>query len=109
MGWVYLTIAILSEVTGTIALKASDGFSHPLASSICVIGYCVSFYFLSLVLKYVAVGVAYAIWSGVGIVLIAAVGALWFRQIPDLAALLGMGLIIIGVIVIQLFSASHTA
>lgn len=106
MGWVYLAIAIVSEVTGTIALKASDGFTHATASAICMAAYGVAFYFLSLVLKSVPVGVSYAIWSGAGIVLITAASALWFKQIPDLAAVLGMGLIIAGVLVIQLFSHS---
>ncbi|MEM9387130.1 MAG: multidrug efflux SMR transporter [Pseudomonadota bacterium] len=106
MGWIYLAIAIASEVTATISLKASDNFSNATASTICVAGYMVSFYFLSLVLKFIPVGIAYAIWSGVGIVLITGLGAVWFKEVPDVAAIAGIALIIAGVMVIQLFSQS---
>lgn len=106
MAWVYLAIAILSEVVGTLALKISDGFSHVTASIVCVIAYGIAFYCLSLVVKSVPVGIAYAIWAGAGIVLITLLSALWFKQIPDMAAVLGMVLIIAGVLVINLFSDS---
>ena len=106
MAWLYLAIAILSEVSGTLALKASDGFSNPVASSLCVIAYGIAFYFLSLVIKTIPVGIAYAVWSGAGIVLITSVAALWFREIPDTPALLGIALIIAGVIVINVYSKS---
>lgn len=106
MGWVYLAIAIVSEVIGTLALKASNGFSHSVASTVCIVAYCIAFYFLSLVVKTVPVGVAYAVWSGAGIVLITSIAALWFKQIPDLAALVGIALIIAGVVVINVFSKS---
>ena len=106
MAWLYLAIAILSEVSGTLALKASDGFSNPVASSLCVIAYGIAFYFLSLVIKTIPVGIAYAVWSGAGIVLITSVAALWFREIPDTPALLGIALIIAGVTVINVYSKS---
>ncbi|MEM7363803.1 MAG: multidrug efflux SMR transporter [Pseudomonadota bacterium] len=109
MGYVYLAIAIVSEVIATTSLKASDGFSHPIPSTIVIIGYSASFYFLALVLKTIPVGVAYAIWAGLGIVLVALLAAVVYRQIPDLPALLGMGLIISGVMVIHLFSKTVEA
>ncbi|NDV20723.1 QacE family quaternary ammonium compound efflux SMR transporter [Pseudodesulfovibrio sp. JC047] len=104
MGYVYLGIAIVSEVFGTSFLPAAKGFSRFWPSLMCMIGYCSSFYFLSLVLHTVPVGVAYAIWSGVGIVLIGISGVVFYKQIPDLPAMLGMGLIIAGVLVINMFS-----
>ena len=102
--WVYLITAIVSEVIATSALKASTGFTNPLPSVVVVIGYLVSFYFLSLTLKTIPVGIAYAIWSGVGVVLISVVAWLLYGQRLDLPALIGMGLIISGVMVINLFS-----
>ena len=102
--WVYLITAIVSEVIATSALKASTGFTKPLPSVVVVIGYLVSFYFLSLTLKTIPVGIAYAIWSGVGVVLISIVAWLLYGQKLDLPALIGMGLIISGVMVINLFS-----
>ncbi|RBW46097.1 QacE family quaternary ammonium compound efflux SMR transporter [Psychromonas sp. B3M02] len=104
MGYWYLAIAIISEVIGTLALKASDGFSHWVYSSVCVIAYVITFYFLSLVLKTVPIGIAYAIWAGMGIVLVAAFGALVYKQVPDLAAIIGIIFIIIGVIILNVFS-----
>ena len=102
--WVYLISAIVSEVIATSALKASTGFSKPLPSVVVLVGYLVSFYFLSLTLKTIPVGIAYAIWSGVGVVLISVVAWLLYGQRLDLPALIGMGLIISGVMVINLFS-----
>ena len=109
MGYLYLGIAVAAEVIATSALKASDGFTRPLPTVIVALGYGIAFYFLSLVLKTVPVGVAYAIWSGAGIVLIGLIGWLVLKQPLDLPAMLGMGLIIAGVAVIQLFSrtAAH--
>ncbi len=101
-----LAAAIVSEVIATTALKASDGFTRLVPGAVTAIGYMISFYLLSLALKAIPVGVAYAIWSGVGIVLIACIGWALFDQKLDLAALIGMGLIISGVAVIQLFSDS---
>jgi small multidrug resistance pump len=106
MSYVYLGIAILSEVIATSALKASNEFSRLLPSVVVVLGYGIAFYFLSLTLRTIPVGIAYAIWSGVGIVLIALVGLLWFGQSLDCAAILGMGLIVAGVIVVNGFSKS---
>ncbi|RZA34367.1 MAG: multidrug efflux SMR transporter [Lysobacteraceae bacterium] len=109
LGYLYLSVAIAAEVIATSALKASDGFTKPLPTTVVLVGYGVAFYFLSLVLKTVPVGVAYAIWSGAGIVLIALVGWLVLKQSLDAPAIAGMALIIAGVAVIQLFSrtAAH--
>ncbi|MGO4260162.1 DMT family transporter [Lysobacter sp. TAB13] len=109
IGYFYLAIAIAAEVVATSALKASDGFTKTGPTIIVAAGYGVAFYFLSLVLKTVPVGVAYAVWSGVGIVLIALIGWLFMKQALDAGALAGIGLIVAGVIVIQLFSkaAAH--
>lgn len=104
-----MAIAILFETVATTALKSSEQFTKLTPSIIAVVGYGVAFYFLSLALKTVPVGVAYAIWSGVGIVLITLVGWFIFKQKPDLPAIIGMALIVIGVLVINIFSktASH--
>ena len=106
MACAYLLIAILSEVLATSMLKASDGFTKLIPSIVTFIGYSVSFYFLSMVLKYIPMGISYAIWSGLGIVLISIVGLLVFKQELDLPGIFGMVLIISGVIVIHLFSGS---
>jgi small multidrug resistance pump len=106
MAYLYLGIAIIAEVIATTALRASEGFTQLLPSAISIIGYVVAFYFLSLTLKTMPVGVAYAIWSGVGIVLISLAGWLIYRQMLDLPAIIGMGLIMAGVLVINLFSKS---
>ena len=106
MGYLYLGIAVAAEVIATSALKASDGFTRPLPTVVVALGYGIAFYFLSLVLKTVPVGVAYAIWSGAGIVLIGLIGWLVLKQPLDLPAMLGMGLIVAGVVVINLFSKS---
>lgn len=108
IGYLYLAIAIAAEVVATSALKASDGFSKTGPSIVVAVGYGIAFYFLSLVLKTVPVGVAYAIWSGVGIVLIALIGWLFMKQSLDPGALAGIALIVAGVLVIQLFSKSAT-
>jgi len=104
MAYIYLAIAIIAEVAATSALKASEEFTNLVPSIIVVVGYAIAFYFLALVLKEIPVGVAYAIWSGMGVALIAIVGAVWFKQIPDLPAIIGMGLIVAGVVVINVFS-----
>ncbi|KJS08145.1 MAG: multidrug transporter [Gammaproteobacteria bacterium BRH_c0] len=106
MHFVYLGIAIVAEVIGTTSLKASQGFTQLWPSVLVVGGYGIAFYCLSLVLKTIPVGVTYAIWSGLGIVLVTLVSAVVFRQIPDLPALLGMGLIIAGVVVMNMFSST---
>ncbi|WP_441965480.1 DMT family transporter [Microvirga sp. 2MCAF38] len=108
MNYAYLFAAILCEVVATSALKASDSFSRLWPSIIVVIGYGLAFYFLSLTLRTIPVGIAYAIWSGIGIVLIALVGWILFDQKLDLAAIVGLGLIIAGVLVVNLLSkAGH--
>lgn len=106
MPWLYLAIAITGEVIGTSALKASEGFTRLGPSVLTGIGYVVAFYFLALTLKTIPVGIAYAIWAGVGIVLIALIGFFVFGQRLDWAALFGIGLIIAGVIVINTLSNS---
>jgi small multidrug resistance pump len=107
-GWGFLGVAIVAEVVATSALKASDGFSNWLPSVIVIVGYAIAFYFLSLTLRTIPVGVAYAIWSGLGVVLITAVGWIVFGQKLDLPALAGMGLIVAGVLVMNLFSKTAT-
>ncbi len=99
-----LALAICAEVAGTLALKASDGMSKVGPTSVVVIGYGIAFYLLSEVVKSVPLGVAYAIWSGAGVALIVILSAVFYRQIPDAPALIGIGLIVAGVIVIQLYS-----
>ena len=106
LSWAYLLVAIVAEVIATSALKASDGFSRLWPSAITVVGYCIAFYCLSLTLRHMPVGVAYAVWSGLGVVLITAVSWIMFGQKLDAAALLGMGLIVAGVIVMNVFSKS---
>lgn len=101
-----LGIAIVAEVIATSALKASDGFTRLWPSVLTVAGYAVAFFFLSVTLRSIPTGIAYAIWSGVGIVLISAIGWVWFRQALDLPAVIGLGLIILGVLVVNLFSKS---
>lgn len=102
--WMMLGLAIVAEVIGTTALKASESFTRLVPSLIVVVGYGVAFYCLSMVLKSVPVGIAYAVWSGLGIVLITAVAWLLYGQRIDLAGLIGMGLIIAGVVVLNVFS-----
>jgi small multidrug resistance pump len=104
--WLFLAVAIVSEVAATSALKASDGFSRLWPSLLVVVGYAVAFYFLSLTLRAIPVGVAYAVWSGLGIVLVTAAAWLVYGQKLDAPALCGMGLIVAGVLVMNLFSRS---
>ncbi|MBD9482748.1 multidrug DMT transporter [Pseudomonas sp. PDM14] len=104
--YIYLAIAITAEVIGTTALKAVDGFSKPLPLALVIVGYGTAFWMLSLVMKSIPVGVTYAIWSGLGIVMISIAALFLYDQKLDLPALLGMGLIIAGVLVIQLFSST---
>jgi small multidrug resistance pump len=106
MNWLYLGIAIVAEVIATSALKSAEGFTRPAPSLLVLVGYAIAFYFLSLTLKTIPVGLAYAIWSGVGIVLIALIGWLVLGQPLDIPALIGIGLVIAGVVVINGFSRS---
>ena len=102
--YIYLGMAIVAEVIATSFLAKSAGFTRLAPTGVALTGYAISFYLLSLTLRIVPTGVAYAIWSGVGIVLVSAVAYFWQGQKLDLPALLGMGLIIAGVLVINLFS-----
>jgi small multidrug resistance pump len=104
MGALFLGIAIVGEVIATSFLRASQGFTQPVPTLVVVIGYGVTFYFFSLALQTIPVGVAYAIWSGVGIVLVSIIAFLIYRQTLYAPALIGMGLILSGVLVINLFS-----
>jgi len=99
-----LLLAILAEVIATSALKASENFTRPLPSLLVVAGYGTAFFLLSITLKTLPIGVAYAIWSGVGTALVAVVGWLYYRQSLDLPAILGLTLIIAGTLILNLFS-----
>ena len=103
-GALYLAIAIVGEVVATSFLRASNGFTALWPTAIVVVGYGITFYFFSLAMQTIPVGVAYAIWSGTGIVLIATIAYFAHGQSLDLPALIGMGLILAGVLVINLFS-----
>lgn len=104
--WILLAIAIVSEVIATSCLKAAEGFTRFWPSVVVVAGYLLAFYLLSLTLKTIPVGVAYAIWSGAGIVLIALSGWLFLGQALDTPAVIGLSLIVAGVFVINVFSSS---
>lgn len=106
VSYVYLTIAILSEVVGTAALKASEDFTRPWPTLLVAAGYGIAFVCLSLTLRTIPVGIAYAIWAGCGIVLLVAASYVLFGQALDRPALMGIALIVAGVVVINLFSAS---
>lgn len=102
--WLFLLAAIIAEVIGTSALKASEEFTKPIPSVLVLLGYGISFYFLSLTLKAIPVGIAYAVWSGMGIVLISLSAWILFGQKIDGWGLLGMSLILIGVLILNLLS-----
>jgi small multidrug resistance pump len=102
--WLALSIAILSEVIATSALKAADGFTRPVPSAIVILGYGTAFFFLSLALKSIPVGVAYAIWSGVGVALIALIAWVLYGQTLDAPGIVGILLIVAGVVVLNVFS-----
>lgn len=106
--YLYLLTAVVFETIGTSALQASAQFTRPVPLLLTIVCYAASFYFLSLTLRTMPVGVAYAIWSGLGIVLIALIGLAWFGQRLDLPAMLGLAMIIAGVLVINLFSKTVT-
>ncbi|KXU91101.1 multidrug transporter [Paraburkholderia monticola] len=99
-----LALAIVAEVIATSALRAADGFSRWLPSTVVVLGYGIAFYCLSLTLRSIPVGIVYAVWSGAGIVLITLVALVLYRQVPDVPAIIGLGLIVAGVAVLNLFS-----
>jgi small multidrug resistance pump len=104
MPYVYLFIAIIGEVIGTSLLKTSDGMSRLWPTCASILAYVVTFFFLSITLRTIPTGIAYAIWSGFGIVLITIIGWVFFKQTLDFAAVCGLGLILAGVLVIQLLS-----
>ena len=106
MKWFYLIIAILAEVIATSALKYAEGFTRLMRSAIVIAGYAVAFYFLSLTLQHMSVGIAYAIWSGLGMLLIALTSAVLLKQKLDTPAFIGLALIVAGVVVINVFSKS---
>ncbi|RUM40012.1 MAG: QacE family quaternary ammonium compound efflux SMR transporter [Desulfocapsa sp.] len=104
MAYFFLALAIIAEVAATSALKASEEFTKLVPSLVAVFGYAIAFYLLTLVLRTIPVGITYALWAGLGIVLVAVTGAFLYRQVPDLPAIIGMALIIFGVAVINIFS-----
>ncbi|MGA8008887.1 MAG: SMR family transporter [Thiomonas sp.] len=104
--WILLFGAILAEVIGTTALKATQGFSRLAPSAVVVVAYALAFYLLSRTMQAIPMSISYAVWSGVGIVLITLIGYLVYHQSLDLPALVGLGLILAGVLVIHLFSKS---
>ena len=104
MGYFYLLLAIIGEVVGTTYLKSTNNFSELLPSTYVVIGYTTAFYFMMLAMKTIPIAITYSIWAGVGISAITILGALKYKEIPDLMALLGLGLIIVGVIILVFYS-----
>jgi small multidrug resistance pump len=104
MIYILFFIAIACEVVATTAMKSAEGFSKIGPSIIVIIGYGIAFYALSLILKSVPIGIAYAIWSGLGIVLVTVVSIYLYKQIPDLGSIIGIGFIMTGVIIINVFS-----
>tara|TARA_B100001173_G_scaffold159656_1_gene138132 strand:+ start:147 stop:473 length:327 start_codon:yes stop_codon:yes gene_type:complete len=104
MKWIYLSIAIVAEVIATSSLKESQGFTRLIPSIITFIGYSFTFYFLSLTLKEIPIGITYAIWSGIGICLLSIIGYFRFNQTLDFGSIIGIGLIGLGVIVLNIFS-----
>ena len=108
MGYFYLLIAIIGEVIGTTYLKSTNNFSEFLPSTYVVLGYGTAFYFMMLAMKTIPVAITYSIWAAVGISAITILGALKYKEIPDLLAILGLGLIIVGVIILAFFSKMGT-
>lgn len=106
MAYFYLAIAIVSEVVGTAALKATEEFTRLIPSLIVVVSYASAFFFLNLTLRTIPVGIAYAVWAGCGIVLICVVSWVLYKQALDAPAVLGIGLIAAGVVIINAFSGS---
>jgi small multidrug resistance pump len=104
--WLAIALAIMAEVIATSALKASNEFTRLIPSLIVVVGYGIAFYFMTISLRVLPVGIMYAIWSGLGIVLISIIGWVVYKQALDVPAMIGMGLIISGVVVINVFSSS---
>jgi small multidrug resistance pump len=107
MPWIYLGIAIIAEVIGSTALPAAQGFKNPLPSAIVLAGYVTAFYFLSRTLETIPLGVSYALWSGVGIVLISLSGWIFYRQTLSLLEMFGIALIIAGAVILKLGGKGH--
>jgi small multidrug resistance pump len=106
MQWLYLGAAIVAEIIATSVLKAADGFTRLIPSLVVIAGYATAFYFLSLTLRTMPLGIAYAVWSAVGIALVSVIGWLLYKQSLDAPAIIGIGLIVAGVVVINGFSKS---
>ncbi|WP_049969253.1 DMT family transporter [Haladaptatus cibarius] len=106
--YLYLAVAITAEIGGTTALKLTDGFTNVIPSTIVVVGYIGSFYFLSLTLEELPIGLVYATWSGVGIIGAAGIGIVMFEETIDLMAIVGISLIILGVVILNAFSQAYT-
>jgi small multidrug resistance pump len=104
MHWIWLGVAVVFEVVGTIALREVDGFKRPIPLALVVAGYGIAFYCLTHILKVIPVGITYAIWSGAGSALVVIVGWLWLKQVLDVASVIGIAMIIGGVVVMRLFS-----
>ncbi len=104
--WIYLAVAIVAEVAATSALKLSDGMTRFWPSLWVIAGYSVAFYCLAQAIKVIPVGISYAVWAGTGIVLIALIGWAMFGQKLDLPAIVGIGLILAGVVMVTLVSDS---
>ena len=102
--YIYLFIAVIAETVGTMALKAADGFTRMGPTAVVIIGYSVAFFFMSLTLRVIPIGVTYAIWSGLGIVLISLLGWVIYKQVLDMPAIAGLVLIVSGILVMNLFS-----
>lgn len=108
MAYIYLAMAVVAEVIATSALKASEEFTKLTPSLISIVGYGVTFYLITLVFRTIPVGITYALWAGMGIILVTLVGAILFKQIPDTPAMIGMGFIVTGVVIINVFSKTSS-
>jgi small multidrug resistance pump len=104
MQYLYLAAAIVAEVIATSSLKACDQFTKPIPSVLVLVGYGIAFYLMTIVLKFIPVGVTYALWSGLGIVLVTITGAIVYKEVPDIPAVIGMSLIVAGVVILNLGS-----
>lgn len=103
MAYLYLSMAIVMEVIATSLLKVTDGFTKLTPSLIVICGYAISFYFMSIVVKFIPIGISYAIWAGVGVIGTSLVGVVFYKQILDIPQIIGITLIILGIVVIHLF------
>ena len=108
MGYLYLLIAIIGEVVATTYLKSTNNFSEVMPTTYVVTGYGIAFYFMMLAMKTIPIAITYSIWAGVGISAITILGALKYKEVPDLMALIGLGLIIVGVILLVFYSKMGT-